>query len=89
MARSYEQIGTILLVPIYKLLCRRRWRLEVSVQERNALRIQKLQELWYFVRAQEVFRSRLDALLPSALWVSPPCPETSGDADAVGQLLTG
>lgn len=47
-----------------------RGRLEVSVQERNALRIQKLLELWYFARAQDVFRTRLDALLPSALWVT-------------------
>ncbi len=49
-----------------------RGRLEVSVQERHALRIQKLLELWYFARAQDVFRSRLDALLPSALWVAEP-----------------
>lgn len=49
-----------------------RGRLEVSVQERHALRIQKLLELWYFSRAQDVFRNRLDALLPSALWVAEP-----------------
>lgn len=49
-----------------------RGRLEVSVQERQALRIQKLLELWYFSRAQDVFRNRLDALLPSALWVAEP-----------------
>ncbi|MBF0860155.1 M48 family metallopeptidase [Gluconobacter sp. LMG 31484] len=49
-----------------------RGRLEVSVQERNALRIQKLLELWYFARAQEVFRTRLNTLLPSAPWVSTP-----------------
>lgn len=49
-----------------------RGRLEVSVQERNALRIQKLLELWYFTRAQEVFRNRLDALLPTTLWVRTP-----------------
>ncbi|MFT8897134.1 MAG: SprT family zinc-dependent metalloprotease [Acetobacter sp.] len=49
-----------------------RGRLEVSVQERHALRIQKLLELWYFSRAQDVFHNRLDALLPSALWVAEP-----------------
>ncbi|OUJ05199.1 M48 family metallopeptidase [Acetobacter sp. DsW_059] len=49
-----------------------RGRLEVSVQERHALRIQKLLELWYFTRAQEVFRTRLDALLPTTLWVTTP-----------------
>lgn len=49
-----------------------RGRLEVSVQERHALRIQKMLELWYFARAQDVFRSRLDALLPSVLWVAEP-----------------
>lgn len=49
-----------------------RGRLEVSVQERHALRIQKLLQLWYFARAQDVFRTGLDALLPSALWVSAP-----------------
>ena len=47
-----------------------RGRLEVSVQERNTLRIQKVLELWYFARAQDVFRTRLDALLPTTLWVS-------------------
>lgn len=46
-----------------------RGRLEVSVQDRSALRIQKLLELWYFTRAQEVFRHRLSALLPTTLWV--------------------
>ncbi|GAN54534.1 M48 family metallopeptidase [Tanticharoenia sakaeratensis] len=49
-----------------------RGRLEVSVQERNTLRIQKLLELWYFTRAQDVFRTRLDALLPTTLWVTTP-----------------
>lgn len=49
-----------------------RGRLEVSVQERHALRIQKLLELWYFTRAQEVFRNRLNALLPTTLWVTTP-----------------
>lgn len=49
-----------------------RGRLEVSVQERQALRIQKLLELWYFAKAQEVFWTRLEALLPSALWISTP-----------------
>ncbi|GAL97016.1 metal-dependent hydrolase [Acetobacter tropicalis NRIC 0312] len=49
-----------------------RGRLEVSVQERNTLRIQKLLELWYFARAQEVFRHRLSALLPTTLWVTTP-----------------
>ena len=49
-----------------------RGRLEVSVQERNTLRIQKLLELWYFARAQEVFRHRLNALLPTTLWVTTP-----------------
>ena len=46
-----------------------RGRLEVSVQDRSALRIQKLLELWYFTRAQDVFRHRLSALLPTTLWV--------------------
>ncbi|GAL96035.1 metal-dependent hydrolase [Acetobacter tropicalis NRIC 0312] len=49
-----------------------RGQLEVSVQERQALRIQKLLELWYFTRAQDVFRTRLNTLLPSALWVTIP-----------------
>ncbi|OUJ07593.1 M48 family metallopeptidase [Acetobacter malorum] len=49
-----------------------RGRLEVSVQERHALRIQKMLELWYFTRAQEVFRHRLSALLPTTLWVTKP-----------------
>ncbi|AOW47994.1 metal-dependent hydrolase (plasmid) [Acetobacter ascendens] len=49
-----------------------RGRLEVSVQERNTLRIQKLLELWYFARAQEVFQNRLSALLPTTLWVTAP-----------------
>lgn len=49
-----------------------RGRLEIFVQERQTLRIQKMLELWYFRRAQEVFRNRLTALLPSALWVSTP-----------------
>ncbi len=49
-----------------------RGRFEVSVQERHALRIQKLLEIWYFTRAQEIFRTRLEALLPSALWVIAP-----------------
>ncbi|WP_242013149.1 hypothetical protein [Acetobacter sicerae] len=30
---------------------------------------QMLQDLWYFTLAQSVFRSRLDALLPSAPWL--------------------
>ncbi|MFW7269274.1 M48 family metallopeptidase [Gluconacetobacter sp. Hr-1-5] len=47
-----------------------RGRLEVSVQERQTLRILKLLELWYFARAQEVFRNRLSALLPTTLWVT-------------------
>lgn len=47
-----------------------RGRLEVAIQERHALRIQKLLELWYFARAQNVFQARLAALLPSALWVT-------------------
>lgn len=47
-----------------------RGRLEVSVQERHTLRIKKLLDLWYFTRAQEVFRARLDVLRPSALWVT-------------------
>lgn len=46
-----------------------RGRLEVSVQDRSALRIKKLLELWYFVRAQDVFRQRLSVLLPTTLWV--------------------
>ncbi|MFT8346792.1 M48 family metallopeptidase [Gluconobacter oxydans] len=46
-----------------------RGRVEVFVQERSALRIQKLLELWYFARAQDVFRHRLSALLPTTLWV--------------------
>ncbi|AQS90565.1 metal-dependent hydrolase [Gluconobacter albidus] len=49
-----------------------RGRLEVSIQERSALRIQKLLELWYFTRAQNVFRHRLSALLPTTLWVRTP-----------------
>ncbi|WP_408735682.1 M48 family metallopeptidase [Asaia bogorensis] len=49
-----------------------RGRLEVRVRERHALRIRKLMELWYFARAQEVFRSRFQAVLPSALWVTSP-----------------
>ena len=49
-----------------------RGRLEVSVQECSALRIQKLLELWYFTRAQEVFQNRLSALLPTTLWVATP-----------------
>ncbi|ARW11488.1 M48 family metallopeptidase [Acetobacter ascendens] len=47
-----------------------RGQLAVSVQERNALRIQKLLELWYFARAQDIFRARLDALLSTTLWVN-------------------
>ncbi|RFD20175.1 M48 family peptidase [Komagataeibacter melaceti] len=49
-----------------------RGRLEVCVQERSALRIKKLLELWYFTRAQDVFRHRLSALLPTTLWVTVP-----------------
>ncbi|PYD46584.1 M48 family metallopeptidase [Novacetimonas pomaceti] len=49
-----------------------RGRLEVCVQERSALRIKKLLELWYFTRAQDVFRHRLSALLPTTLWVATP-----------------
>lgn len=45
-------------------------RLEVSVQKPQPLRVRKLLELWYFARAQEVFRKRLAALLPSTLWVT-------------------
>ncbi|NPC90395.1 M48 family metallopeptidase [Gluconacetobacter entanii] len=49
-----------------------RGRLEVCVQERSALRIKKLLDLWYFTRAQEVFCHRLSALLPTTLWVTTP-----------------
>ncbi|MDE7547155.1 SprT family zinc-dependent metalloprotease [Acetobacter fabarum] len=47
-----------------------RGRLDVCVQEPHPLRIQKLLELWYFKRAQQVFQARLQALLPSTLWVT-------------------
>jgi len=47
-----------------------RGRLDVCVQEHHPLRIQKLLELWYFKRAQQVFQARLQALLPSTLWVT-------------------
>ncbi|MXV44280.1 DUF45 domain-containing protein [Saccharibacter sp. 17.LH.SD] len=46
-----------------------RSQIEISVQKRHALRIQKLLELWYFTRAQEVFRARLNVFLPSMRWV--------------------
>ncbi|NHN89468.1 M48 family metallopeptidase [Acetobacter conturbans] len=49
-----------------------RGRLEVSVRERHALRVQKLLEIWYFTRAQQVFCHRLTALLPTTLWVTTP-----------------
>ncbi|MEW9273204.1 M48 family metallopeptidase [Gluconobacter oxydans] len=49
-----------------------RGRLDVFVQERSALRIKKLLELWYFTRAQDVFRTRLNALLPTTLWITTP-----------------
>lgn len=29
-------------------------------------------ELWYFAKAQDVFRTRLSALLPTTLWVTTP-----------------
>lgn len=47
-----------------------RGRLEVTIQEHHALRVQKLLELWYFARAHSVFHSRLTALLPSVLWAT-------------------
>lgn len=43
--------------------------LEVSVQQRHALRIRKLLDSWYFTRAQKIFQARLTALLPITLWV--------------------
>jgi len=49
-----------------------RGRLEISLHERQSVRIQKLLELWYFTRAQEVFRLRLSALLLTTLWVTKP-----------------
>jgi predicted metal-dependent hydrolase len=47
-----------------------RGRLEVSVRQRSAEKVQRLLAAWYKVRAREVFAKRLDALLGQALWVS-------------------
>lgn len=46
-----------------------RGRLNVTVKEKKPIRIKQILLLWYFARAQEVFARRLEAVLPSVLWV--------------------
>ena len=53
--------------PQVKLL---RGKLEVTVRQKSAEKVQQLLSDWYKVRAKEVFAKRLDAMLEQALWVA-------------------
>jgi predicted metal-dependent hydrolase len=46
-----------------------RGKLEVTVDQPDTERVQKLLSAWYKTRAKEIFARRLDAILEQALWV--------------------
>ena len=47
-----------------------RGKLEVTLRQKSAEKVQQLLSDWYKVRAKEVFAKRLDAMLEQALWVA-------------------
>lgn len=53
--------------PQVKLL---RGKLEVTLRQKNAAKVEQLLSDWYKVRAKEVFAKRLDVLLEQTLWVT-------------------
>ena len=53
--------------PQVKLL---RGKLEVTLRQKSAAKVEQLLSDWYKVRAKEVFAKRLDALLEQTLWVT-------------------
>lgn len=53
--------------PQVKLL---RGKLEITVPQKSTIKVQKLLDDWYKVRAKDVFGKRLDVLLEQALWVT-------------------
>lgn len=53
--------------PQVKLL---RGKLEVTLRQKTAAKVEQLLSDWYKVRAKEVFAKRLDALLEQTLWVT-------------------
>jgi predicted metal-dependent hydrolase len=54
-------------VPNVKLL---RGRLEVTVRQKNAGKVQQLLTEWYKARAKAIFAKQLDTMLEQALWVN-------------------
>jgi hypothetical protein len=53
-------------MPQVKLL---RGKLEVTLRQKSAAKVQQLLNEWYKVRAKEVFAKRLEAMLEQTLWV--------------------
>ncbi len=53
-------------MPQVKLL---RGKLEVTLRQKSAVKVQQLLNDWYKVRAKEVFAKRLEAMLEQTLWV--------------------
>ncbi|MCW8127884.1 M48 family metallopeptidase [Microbulbifer halophilus] len=47
-----------------------RGKLEVSVRQKGADKVQSLLDAWYRARAREIFARRLDAMLEQALWTN-------------------
>lgn len=47
-----------------------RGKLEVTLRQKSAARVEQLLSDWYKARAKEVFAKRLDAMLEQALWVA-------------------
>ncbi|MGB3918817.1 MAG: YgjP-like metallopeptidase domain-containing protein [Thiothrix litoralis] len=54
------------VMPQVKLL---RGKLEVTLRQKSAVKVQQLVNDWYKVRAKEVFAKRLEAMLEQTLWV--------------------